>query len=905
MTRAQKNAQNDSSELLFAPRPKITVVDDNGPKKEEEQGWKIMVVDDDEVVHQVTLLVLADYKYDGKPVQIVQGYSGAECLRLLDEHPDTAVLLLDVVMETDSAGLDTVKQIREQLNNEMLRIILRTGQPGQAPEKEVINQYDINDYRDKTDLTAQKLYTCVTTALRAYSDLKKIENLVLSNTDLERRVKDRTREIMKINQSLQNEVEQRRRAYRNLARSETRLSEAQKIARIGNWDWDQRTDDMHCSEQVLRILNMPTNDSAISFDDMMDLVVEDDRVAVKLAIDTALNNHQSYNIDHRMITARGELIHVQQQGKVELDRDGKVIRLLGTMQDTSQRHEAEAQMRKLSGAVEQIADSVMITNINGVIEYTNPAFESMTGFNKEEIIGKTPRILKSDQQSEAFYKRLWNTILNGEVFSDVIINRKKDGQLYYEEKTITPQMDRHGKILHFISTGKDVTERIEAQERLYHLAHHDSLTGLPNRVLLQDRLSQAIARIQWHDRKIAVLFMDLDRFKIINDTLGHAIGDQLLQVAAVRLSECIREGDTVARLGGDEFAIVLNDIADVNDVTPISEKIMTAMTKPIVINGHELFVTASIGISLFPRDGTDSQSLLKKADVAMYRAKSQGKDNVQLYNSDDENQASQRLSMETRLRRALDKDEFSLNYQPQVSIARGNVIGFESLLRWHYDEVENISPMQFIPILEDTGMINPVGDWVLQTACMKMKEWQDLGMQTGCVAVNLSIRQFKCKGLVERIERILSETGLAAEYLELEITEGLLIDQINETAKVLNEFHEMGVHLSIDDFGTGYSSMNYLKRLPFDTLKIDRSFVRDVTFNQDDAAIASAIITLGHTMGMNVIAEGVETVEQLAFLRSQKCDSIQGYLYSPPLSAEAVLPLIKEQGGPKIVKLHH
>ncbi|MDH5179175.1 MAG: EAL domain-containing protein, partial [Gammaproteobacteria bacterium] len=605
--------------------------------------------------------------------------------------------------------------------------------------------------------------------------------------------------------------------------------------------------------------------------------------------------------EHRMLRKDGRLLHVHQQGKVELDRRGNVTRIIGTLQDTTARRMAEEQMRKLSGAVEQIADSVMITDSNGIIEYVNPAFESMTGYAQDEIIGKTPRVIKSDRQSDAFYKRLWRTISNGEVFSDVIVNCKKSGEIYYEEKTITPQKDRHGKIVHYISTGKDVTERIEAQERLYHLAHHDSLTGLPNRVLLQDRLAQAIARIRWHERSIAVMFMDLDRFKMINDTLGHAIGDQLLQYVARRLHECVREGDTVARLGGDEFAIVLNDLAALDDVPHIAEKLIESLSEPLVINGQELFITSSIGIAMFPQDGTDSQELLKKADAAMYRAKARGKDNYQFYTVEDDHQASERLSIETRLRRALEKDEFRLNYQPQLSLRDGGIIGCEALLRWHNDELKNISPMQFIPILEETGMINAVGDWVLQTACAQNKAWQDLGLQTGRIAVNLSIRQFQSRGLVNRINDILSQTGLAPGQLELEITEGLLIEQITETAKILNELHEMGICLSIDDFGTGYSSMNYLKRLPFDTLKIDRIFVRDVTFNPDDAAIAAAIITLGHTLGMEIVAEGVETAEQLNYLFDQQCDAIQGYLYSPPLTAEALISLAQSSGVPSFM----
>ena len=902
MKKTQVKTSGKGDDLLFADelRP-VVVVEDVPPIKDTQQPWKVMVVDDDQVVHQVTLMVLEDFYFQGRPLEIIQGYSGDDARRLIKEHPDTAVLLLDVVMETDSAGLDTVKYIREEEQNSFIRIILRTGQPGQAPEKKVITEYDINDYKEKTELTAQRLFTTITTALRAYSDLKKIETLAANNFNLEQRVRERTLEIMKINEELQGQVVERNKAYQKLKQSEKRLHEAQHIAKIGNWEWNIETDEIIWSDQIYKIIGVNPSSPCGTFNDMLEIVVAEDRNAVQLCFEKSLQEGQAYDIEHRVVRSDGELRYVHQQGQVEMDQDVKAIRMAGTLQDVTLRRKTEEEMRKLSGAVEQIADSVMITNCAGVVEYINPAFETMTGYSKDEIIGKTPRMLKSAKQSKAFYERLWKTILAGDVFSDVIINRRKNGDIYYEEKTITPQKDRHGNIVHFISTGKDVTERIEAQQRLHHLAHHDALTGLPNRVLLQDRLSQALTRSRWRDRNIAVMFMDFDRFKVINDTLGHDVGDKLLQQMARRLLDCIREGDTVSRLGGDEFAIILNDIASPDDVPPIADKIIATLKEPLDIDGHELFITSSIGVSLFPRDGTDSNELLKKADVAMYRAKAQGKDNFQLYDADDDAQANERLSIESRLRRALEKDEFTLNYQPQISIKDGSIIGFEALLRWHNQDLKNVSPMHFIPILEETGMIIPVGDWVLRTACQQEKDWQDAGMKPNRIAVNLSIRQFQGQGLVKCVDEILNETGLSPQYLELEITEGLLIDQITETASILNELHEMGICLSIDDFGTGYSSMNYLKRLPFDTLKIDRMFVSDITFNPDDAAIAKAIITLAHTLGMQVIAEGVETKDQLQYLQEQQCDAMQGYLFSPPLSADAVISMVKQDGGPKLI----
>jgi diguanylate cyclase (GGDEF)-like protein len=385
---------------------------------------------------------------------------------------------------------------------------------------------------------------------------------------------------------------------------------------------------------------------------------------------------------------------------------------------------------------------------------------------------------------------------------------------------------------------------------------------------------------------VAVLFLDMDRFKVINDTLGHEVGDSLLKGMAARLGECVREGDTVARLGGDEFAVVLNDIASLEDVTQVARKILEAINRPFHVAGRELFATTSVGISRFPDDGSDGLTLLKKADVAMYRAKASGKNNYRFYTEEDENKSIRRLSMETCLRRALHRNEFSLHYQPQLHLREHRIIGLEALLRWQNPEHPDASPAQFIPLLEETGMILPVGEWVLYNACRQAVEYQRAGGDPLRVSVNISIAQFRQDNFAGHVGAILRDTGLDPTLLELEITEGVLIDNIQEGGKTLNRIHELGVTLAIDDFGTGYSSMNYLRRLPFDVLKIDRSFVQDATRSRDDAAIVTAIITLAHTMGLEVVAEGVETEDQLDFLVNLGCDMIQGYLCSPPIPAD-------------------
>lgn len=893
MTLLVDSATSTTDEFLFAEEtPAVTDEETHSADEPSGLSWKLAIIDDDEVVHDVTRMVLADYTFKDQPLEIYAGHSGADARRILDEHPDIAVVILDVVMETETAGLDAVEYIREVLDNQMVRIILRTGQPGQAPEHSVISNYDINDYKEKADLTAQKLITSVTTALRAYDDMLTIQQLATSNEHLELLVQERTKELSVTNKTLEEKIQDRIKALEELRRNQVLLAEAQRIACIGNFEWNRTTNEMSWSDQIYRVLGLNPQRVSPSYETLVDAIYDEDRGPVSRTVEAAVSNQLDYDIEHRIVNPDGEIRYVRQQG--EVCNDGEQVRVVGTLQDVTQMRSADEQMKKLSTAIEQTADSVMITDKNGVIEYINMAFTAMTGYEKKDVLGKTPSILKSGKQSRSFYRRLWNTISRGEVFSDIVINRRCNGTYYYEEKTITPQKNCYGQITHYISTGKDITERMLNQERLNHLAHHDSLTGLPNRTLLLDRLEQAMARTRWHERKVAVMFLDMDRFKVINDSLGHDFGDKLLKSIAERLCQYVRDGDTIARLGGDEFAVVLNDVASIEDVSLVVDKIIDSMQKPFDLDGRELFITTSIGVALFPDDGDNGQALLKKADVAMYHAKATGKNNAQFYSDEDESKALEKLSLETCLRHALEREEFFLQYQPQLHLSSGRISGLEALLRWRHPDNYVVPPLHFIPLLEETGMIISVGEWVLRNACLQEKQRQDAGLTPHRVAVNISIHQFRQKGFVKKVEAILNETKLEPSCLELEVTEGVFIDNMQATAEVISELHELGVHTSIDDFGTGYSSMNYLRRLPFDALKIDRSFVKDVNRSKDDAAITSAIITLAHSMGMEVIAEGVETVGQLDFLSSQGCDAIQGFWYSPPLDFEKIKELTRE-----------
>lgn len=554
----------------------------------------------------------------------------------------------------------------------------------------------------------------------------------------------------------------------------------------------------------------------------------------------------------------------------------------GTIRNITGRKLAEAEMDKLSRALTQTADIVMITDRTGIVEYINPAFTQVTGYTSSEVIGRKANLLKSGRQSGDFYRQLWQTLLAGEAFSDVFINQRSDGTCYYESKTITPVMDKTGAITHFISTGKDISEQMQTQERLNFMAHHDVLTELPNRALFLDRVKQALARARWHKRRLAIMFMDIDSFKYINDSLGHEVGDQLLISIARRLHDNLRDGDTIARFGGDEFVIMLDDIARETDVTAMAHKLLEALRPTFDINGMALHITASIGISLYPADGDEAQTLLRNADNAMYRAKESGKNTYKFFSNDMSVRAFERLTLENSLRQALKRHEFLLHYQPLLQVATSQIIGVEALLRWKHPDLGLLAPNDFIPILEETGLIVPVGEWILEQACTDLQQLQENSTDEFIMSVNISARQINDPGFDVLLGRVIRQSNISGTWLQLEMTESTLMRYTADVIKTLGKIRQHGISIALDDFGTGYSSLSYLKRFPIDTLKIDRSFIRDVISNPDDAALTTAIIAMAKSLNLKVIAEGVENLQQLTFLQQHACTAIQGYLVSKP-----------------------
>jgi len=696
-------------------------------------------------------------------------------------------------------------------------------------------------------------------------------------------------------------------------------------------------------------------------------------------------------------------------------------------QRTHELSDANRQLNLQAAAVEAAANAIVITDSRGTIMWVNHAFTTMTGYSREEALGKNPRLLKSGEQAEGYYAKLWSTISSGKIWQGEVVNRRKDGTIYTEEMTITPVTqgfgdggetqfvaimqdiserkraeqalqqaeekyraifedavvgifqntpdgrplsvnralaemhgydspeqllaevsnvalqlfvdpnrmeelrqvlaekgvvrgaeveiyrrdrakkwvlvnlravrDTGGNVVLHEGTIEDITDRKLAEQQVQFLAYYDALTGLPNRTLLQDRLAKALAGARRRKEKVAVLFLDLDRFKVINDSLGHSLGDLLLQEVAERLRKGARELDTVARLGGDEFLIVLTSVKEVSDAAVAAERIVKGMTDGFVVEGHPLSISCSLGISVFPEHGTNSETLIKNADAAMYCAKESGRNTFRFFTENMNAQAVERLTLENSLRLALVRKELFLVYQPQIEIATGRITGLEALIRWQHPTLGLVPPDKFIRIAENSGLIIPIGEWVLRTACAQARKWQDEGLPALPIAVNVSAVQFRQEDFCELIRNVLREVGLGPQYLELELTESLLLSSADVTLSVLRELRAMGLTLAIDDFGTGYSSLSYLKQFPISKLKIDRSFVRDVAVSPDDAAIATAIISMAKSLNLRVIAEGVENEAQMSFLRARQCDEIQGYYFSKPLPADACAEKIRSTLG--------
>ncbi len=599
----------------------------------------------------------------------------------------------------------------------------------------------------------------------------------------------------------------------------------------------------------------------------------------------------------RYVRKDGSLVWVSLTSSLTRTVTGEPDYFIEVIEDITERKEATEQLRLFARIFDTINEGVVVTDSTNNIVSVNPAFSSITGYSAAEAIGNNPRMLHSGLMDKVFYDKMWQSINKTGRWQGEISDRRKNGESYVEWLSISTMKDERGEFSHHIAVVSDISERKAAEEHMVYIAQHDFLTDLPNRMMLHDRLTQAIAHAGREQRKVAVMFLDLDRFKAINDTLGHLVGDKLLKVVAGRISSVARVSDTVSRLGGDEFAIMLPYIENMDDIATIAVKLLTSVAGPCVIDGNDIEVTTSIGISVFPEDGKDSESLIAHADAAMYQAKGNGRNNYQFFTYEMNRRTLERMAIKNKLSHALERNELFLLYQPQVDLQSGRIIGAEALLRWDHPMFGNVLPTQFIPIAEENGLIPPMGEWVLREACRQNQEWRKQGLMKITMAVNLSAVQFRQKNLGEIIKDVLHESGLAPSGLELEITEGVVMQDAEAAILLLEDMKAMGLKISVDDFGTGYSSLSYLKRFPIDKFKIDQSFVRDLATDTDDAVIVSTIISMAHSLKLKVIAEGVETAEQLAFLKQQGCDEIQGYYFSKPVSAEEFTKLLSSGKG--------
>jgi diguanylate cyclase (GGDEF)-like protein/PAS domain S-box-containing protein len=544
---------------------------------------------------------------------------------------------------------------------------------------------------------------------------------------------------------------------------------------------------------------------------------------------------------------------------------------------------AQRELKLAASVFNHSPQGIMLSDAEHRIRKVNAAFTAITGWQEADVLGRRDNMLSAGRDEPGLSEEMQSALDHGGVWIGELWSRRRDGEVYPESRTVVAVRDVDQRMLHYVCMFSDISAEKFAAERIHRLAHYDATTDLPNRVLLQDRLLHAINRAGRAEGRLALLFLDLDGFKLINDTYGHSAGDEVLRQVGVRLESRLRKADVVARVGGDEFAVVLNDVGHDSDIQAICDHLLEVITEPYDLSGHEGRVTTSIGIAVFPEDGSDVQTLLKHADAAMYRAKESGKNRYTFFAPEMNERAEERSQLTRQLRLALERNELSLCYQPQYDLATGRVVAVEALIRWQNELGDLVPPAHFIPLAEDSGLIVTLGAWVLNEACQQAQQWREQGLGFGRLAVNISGRQFQDEGLLEAVDSALAASGLPGSCLELEITESWVMEGPFRAESQMHRLSEMGINLVIDDFGVANSSMAYLKRFPVQKLKIDRSFIRDIPADQDDAAIVSAIIAMGHSLGLRVVAEGVETTEQRSYLRGTGCDEVQGYLFGRPV----------------------
>ncbi len=576
------------------------------------------------------------------------------------------------------------------------------------------------------------------------------------------------------------------------------------------------------------------------------------------------------------------------------DETGRITHFIAVKEDITAQKRAEDQLRMNATVFETTSEGIMVTDGDNLIKTVNPAFSRITGYEAEEVIGRSPKLLSSGRHTEAFYEQLWNAVVQNGYWSGEIWNRRKDGSVFPEWLSIAAIKGEDEMVKEYVAVFSDISKHKQDEEKIRYQANFDALTGLPNRSLLSDRLQQAILSANREQWKVALLFVDLDQFKVVNDTFGHVVGDELLQQVAERIRKSVREADTVARFGGDEFVIIMQDVTDLDAAALVASKVIAEVTRSFTLYQREIYVGASVGITVYPDDAGSSDAMLRNADMAMYQAKERGRNNYQFFTASMQRHTIERQQLEQDLRQAMQREELELYYQPVIDARNNKVFSLEALLRWNHPKKKNVSPDVFIPLAEDCGLIGPIGEWVVTTACHQLSRWQHYGYDQLTVAINLSSRQRELGLETDFLQQVLTESGVDAASVTLEITESLLMRDTDESVEWLTRIKALGVKLSVDDFGTGYSSLSYLKRFPVDVLKIDRSFINDLPQDNDSISLVKTIIGMADSLNLGLVAEGVETAEQMEFLTSQGCHLLQGYYYAKPMPVKQLDAWLKK-----------
>ncbi|MGQ7960281.1 EAL domain-containing protein [Pseudomonas sp. SP16.1] len=724
-----------------------------------------------------------------------------------------------------------------------------------------------------------------------------------------------------LNEELAREVEQRRRAERELrgahgelemrvaertleldeathalSKSQARLALALEASELGLWDWDLESDQVHHSH-LRELFGLEPEQVQVMLRDLTPRLHPDDLPALRRAlVEHMKGRSEDYQIEYRVRHADGHWVWVEDRGRaVERDAAGRVRRMLGTRRDVSARRQQEAQQRLAAMVFEAASEGIFILDPNYRLLAVNRAFSAVTGYAREEVVGRPVISLLGGREMRRQYQQIRHELDGSGSWHGELIETRKSGELYPQWLQLNLVRDAAGRPSHIVGFFADLSARREAEERLRYLSHYDDLTGLANRSLFKERLHEASQRARQSGRSVALLQIDLDRFKLLNDSLGHEVADQLLRQMSRRLTQAVPEADCIARLSGDEFAIILDAYGSLSNLARVASRLLAKLRVPMDVGGHELVVSASLGISLLPDYAREIGALISQANMAVQHAKHLGGNTFQFFTDNLQACTLERLQMEVQLRKAIEEGQLEVFYQPKLNLADDQLNAAEALVRWRHPQQGLVPPGEFIGLAEETGLIAPIGEFVLRQACQQARQWQRQGLAEIRVSVNISVHQLRQGNLTSLVRQVLEETDLAPQYLELELTESQMLDNVESVIATFRQLRELGVKLAIDDFGTGYSSLSYLKRFPVHYVKIDQTFIRDLSPHGEDAAITRAIIAMAHSLELRVVAEGVETQEQMDFLKSQHCDEIQGYLISKPVEAAALARLLMEQ----------